>query len=74
MDRSSTSDADAPLRGEAPAAGQLRDAKPEGETPNDSYRPEDAQVGKSRPEQYPVIKDGSLPQANGPKSRKTRGK
>jgi len=69
MDRShrkSDSDADAPLRGEAPAADQLRDTKPEDEHPNDSYHPEDRQVGKtSRPEQYPVVKDDSLAQGNG---------
>jgi hypothetical protein len=72
MDRSRTSgsDADAPLRGEAPAAGQLRDTKPEGETPNDSYHPENAEVGKSRPKQYPIVKDDNIPQANGLKRRR----
>jgi len=72
MDRPKTpsaSDADAPLHGEAPAADQLRDNTPEGETPNDSYHPEEEQVGKSRPEQYPIVKDDSIPQANGLKSR-----
>jgi hypothetical protein len=66
----STSDADAPLAGTAPAADQLRDTRPEGEHPNDSYHPEDSQVGKtSRPEQYPVVKDDSIAQPNGLKKR-----
>lgn len=59
------SDADAPLKGRAPAAGQFRDTKPEGEHPNDSYHPYENQVGKSRPQQYPVVKDDSIAQANG---------
>ncbi|MBW8734190.1 MAG: hypothetical protein JF571_07790 [Asticcacaulis sp.] len=72
--RSSASDADAPLNGKAPAAGQLRDTKPEGETPNDSYHPNDAQVGKDRPQQYPVAKDDGIAQANGLKSRSAKSR
>jgi len=61
MDRSRTpsaSDADAPLRADPPAAGQLRDKKPEGETPNDSYPVEGKAAWRARPGQYPAAKEG----------------
>ncbi len=60
MDRSQTrspSDADAPLKGKAPAEDQLRDPAPEGGHPNDSYPVEGKDDWKSRPQQYPAAKD-----------------
>ena len=60
-----TSDADAPLKGKAPAPDQLRDPKPEGGHPNDSYHLEGKEDWTSRPEQYPVVKDDSVAHPNG---------
>lgn len=73
MDRSHTpspSDADAPLNGKAPAPDQLRDSKPEGETPNDSYHVEGKTAWKARPQQYPAAKDNiASPDRPGAKKR-----
>lgn len=49
---------DNPLKGKAPAPDQLRDADPEGHTPNDSFHIENDPKFKKRPEQYPAAKDG----------------
>ena len=54
----STSGADAPLEGQAPAADQFRDPTPEGEHPNDSYHPEGKADWKTRPQHYPAASEG----------------
>ncbi len=65
---SSTSDADAPLNGKPPAVDQFRDPSPEGEAPNDSYHLEGKDGWKSRPQQYPAVKD-NIGQPRRPKGR-----
>jgi hypothetical protein len=50
------SDADAPLRGEAPAPDQLRDPSPEGTHPNASEHFGDKPQYHGRPAKYPAAK------------------
>lgn len=49
---------DNPLHGKPPAPDQVRDAEPEGKSPNASTHFDNRPEWKKRPEQYPAAKEG----------------
>jgi len=58
MARLKSSQADAPLKGRAPAPGQMRDPSPEGTNPNASEHFGDKLVYRARPGKYPAANQG----------------